>query len=199
MSGTKVNDPHSRIQESAGPIASDSLAAESETFQSSNRNAEPLGVSGSNSTFANTNTSGAIELRPAHDASDRLTSADQQSKYPDGVGAQDKDAAVESTNRSSQNAVDSAPSYIGTTLHAADIHDGKPKGKNLNEVEDPAEFGRAQNASFTADIGSKDDPGRLAERDFERMDSAGVIAAGEPNKGVQEGTSFDALPVDESA
>ncbi|KAL8694767.1 MAG: hypothetical protein Q9218_000613 [Villophora microphyllina] len=61
-------------REGAGPVASDSLAAESSNAGgafSENRNSEPQSVSGSSSTFNNTDTSGATKLDPAPDAAER--------------------------------------------------------------------------------------------------------------------------------
>ena len=88
--------------ERAGPVASDSLAAES-TRQgggfSENRGAEPLGVKGSSSNFANTDTSGATTLPPARDATERDAHATDYDisndlkgpggrKYPEALGGQ---------------------------------------------------------------------------------------------------------------
>ncbi|KAL8748258.1 MAG: hypothetical protein Q9184_007457 [Pyrenodesmia sp. 2 TL-2023] len=104
--GTKVTtDPASSqnpIRESAGPVASDSLAAESTRANgafASNRNAAPQSVSGSNSTFANADTSGAVILEPAPDANEREAksawqevpneargTASGSKKYPEGAG-----------------------------------------------------------------------------------------------------------------
>ncbi|MCJ1250815.1 hypothetical protein MMC30_008043 [Trapelia coarctata] len=75
--GTKnTTDPRAKneIQEGTGPVASDSLAAESARSGggfSENKDSEPLGVKGANSTFANEDTSGATTLPPSKDASSR--------------------------------------------------------------------------------------------------------------------------------
>lgn len=62
-------------QESTGPIAADSLAAQSlkqgGDFAADDPNAVPLGVSGSKSTLANTDTSGAVPLPPASSGAER--------------------------------------------------------------------------------------------------------------------------------
>jgi hypothetical protein len=96
-----LSDSHPRA-ERAGPVAADSLAAES-TRQgggfSENRGAEPLGVKGSSSTFANTDTSGATILAPARDAKERDDNTTQNEvpgnlkgpgglKFPEAVGGQ---------------------------------------------------------------------------------------------------------------
>jgi len=86
-------------QEPTGPIAADSLAAESiankEKF-SENTNATPLGVRGDQSTLNTTDTSGATELAPADDGTDRVrqealgAGSDEKGvtglKYPDAAG-----------------------------------------------------------------------------------------------------------------
>ncbi|KAL8798121.1 MAG: hypothetical protein Q9200_007822, partial [Gallowayella weberi] len=91
------------ISEGAGPVASDSLAAESTNAGgafSSNRNATPQSVSGSSSTFNNTDTSGARVLDAAPDAAEREAKEAWREvpdearggagkKYPEGAGAAD--------------------------------------------------------------------------------------------------------------
>lgn len=78
------NLPH----EPTGPIASDSLAAESlksgGTF-AANKHVEPLGVKDASSTLNVTDTSGAKELKPAPDASHR-NGGDKKFKYPEDAG-----------------------------------------------------------------------------------------------------------------
>lgn len=69
---------------------------------------------------------------------------------------------------------------------------GLPKGKNLTEGGFESEDGT--NASFTSEIGSKNDPGRLAEEKFQRGNADAANVAGMPRQ--QGGTgdnSFDAL------
>ena len=88
--------------EGPGAIASDSLAAESVNSGgefSKNPNSEPLSVSGSSSTFNNTDTSGATTLGPTPDAAEREAKEAWQEtsdgakgpgglKYPEGLGGQ---------------------------------------------------------------------------------------------------------------
>ncbi|KAL8832157.1 MAG: hypothetical protein Q9191_000430 [Dirinaria sp. TL-2023a] len=100
-----TSDPESYLnpkEEGPGAIASDSLAAESTKSGgafSNNRNAEPQSVSGSSSTFNNTDTSGATTLAPAPDAAEREAKQAWQEtsdeakgpggqKYPEGLGGQ---------------------------------------------------------------------------------------------------------------
>jgi len=86
-----TTDPSAQIptQESAGAVAADSLAAESTRSGgafSENRNSEPSGVKGANSTYANTDTSGATTLPPADSAASRDDQSD--SSNPSGPGGE---------------------------------------------------------------------------------------------------------------
>ena len=88
--------------EGAGAVASDSLAAESARSGGgfgSNRDSAPQSVSGSASTFANTDTSAAKTLNPAPNATERVSNDVLQDtpdaskgpggqKYPEGAGGQ---------------------------------------------------------------------------------------------------------------
>jgi hypothetical protein len=169
-----------QIDEGAGAIASDFLAAESTREGGKfgdNRNSEPQGVAGANSTFANTNTSGATQLDPAPDAEAR---SPDSGPYPSSLGGQAKDLAVENTSGSSDTALGGtssdcvAPSYINSQF----LDGGRPKGKNLTEGGFDSDD--RKNASFTSEIGSKDDPGRLAEEKFVRENADAADAAGMP-------------------
>ncbi|KAF8858934.1 hypothetical protein BDZ45DRAFT_673675 [Acephala macrosclerotiorum] len=192
--GTKVNDPNAIIKEGAGPVASDSLAAESCAF-SENSNSEASGVSGSNSTFANTNTSGATRLDPASDAEARLAQDSWASErsggnYPDSLGGQAKGLAVENTQGSyetggSSSNAGTAASYVNSQY----VDVGGPKGSNLTEGIE----GNPKNASFNQDIGGKNDPGRLAEEKFARDNAEGGDAGMPTQKGGLGDNPYDTL------
>lgn len=132
-----------------------------------------MGVSGSNSTLANKNTSGATQLDPAPYAESRESQknwAEERGGYPDTLGGQAKGLAVENTQGSSSTGgassnADPAPSYIASQH----IRDNKPKGTNLTEGGFDSDD--TKNASFNAEIGSKDDPGRLAEDKIQRQNA----------------------------
>ncbi|TVY15224.1 hypothetical protein LARI1_G005434 [Lachnellula arida] len=208
--GTKVTDPNApSIEESTGAVANDSLAEESTRADggfASNRGSEPQGVSGSNSTFANKNTSGARRLDPASDAEARQAEGDwaEEKKfggagtYPDAAGGQAKGLAVTDTQGSSQTGGTSsnagtAPSYVASQY----VDGAGPKGNNL--TEGGFESNDSKNASWNQDIGGENDPGRLAEQKFERQ-NAGVGSAGQPRqKGVSGDNSYDALGGDTQA
>jgi len=203
--GTKVNDPHSILDESTGAVASDSLAAESTRAGggfSDNRGSEPQGVSGSNSTFANTNISGATRLDPASDAEARMAEEDwaeekklgsASTSYPDAAGGQSKELAVEDTRGSyeiggASRTAETAPSYINSQY--ADT--AGPKGQNL--TEGGFEGNDKNNASFNSDIGSKNDPGRAAEQKFQRANAdAGGDGGVSRQKGLSDDTTYGSL------
>jgi len=209
--GTKVTDPTApNINENAGAVASDSLAAQSTTEGgdfSENRGSAPLGVSGSNSTLANKNTSGATKLDPTPEGTLRDDGNDSYTKgdYPAAVGGQSKESAVEYTGGGgvssssgtgtassggggSSNA-DTAPSYVSSQYLTGQ---GKPKGKNL--TEGGFESDDSKNASWNGEIGTKDDPGRTAENGFVGRNEASVgVPKGAGGGG---GTQFGVLETD---
>ncbi|KAN0112742.1 hypothetical protein V8E51_005693 [Hyaloscypha variabilis] len=210
--GTKVTDPNApSIQESAGPVASDSLAAESTREGggfSENRNSEPQGVAGANSTFANANTSGAHRLDPASDAEARLAQEDWEEErklgagansYPAAAGGQSKGLAVENTEGSHQtggatSAAGTAPSYVNSQFQ----DQAGPHGKNL--TEGGFESNDSKNASFNQEIGTKNDPGRLAEEKIFRANADTAGDASMPRqKGVTGDNEYDALGGDTPA
>jgi len=207
--GTKVttDSKHHVVEESAGPIASDSLAAESTRAGggfSENRNSEPSGVKGANSTFANTNTSGATRLDPASDAEARMAQEEwgqekQLGSYPDSVGGQAKGLAVSNTQGSyetggASSSAEPAPSYVNSQY----VDSGKPKGKNL--TEGGFESDDKKNASFTSDIGDENDPGRLAEAKMQRENADAAGDAAMPRqKGMTGDGQYDALGGDTEA
>jgi hypothetical protein len=133
---------------------------------SENRGREPLGVAGANSTFANTNTSGAVTLEPAPNSESRKAATEGfNESYPPASDGQSKSAMITDTTGSfetggatSHSGV--APTYVNSQY--VDTHG--PKGKDLKEGG--FDEGDDKNASFTSDIGDKNDPGRVAEQKF---------------------------------
>ncbi|KAL2073407.1 hypothetical protein VTL71DRAFT_10731 [Oculimacula yallundae] len=204
--GQKVTDPNApQIREGAGAVASDSLAADSTRSGgdfSQNRNSEPQGVSGANSTFANENTSGARRIDPAVDAEARMAEDDwaeekklgaatSSTTYPDAVGGQ-RGSNAESGG--SENRTGTAPSYVNSQFNDT----AGPKGKNLHEGG--FESRDANNASFNSEIGSKNDPSRLAEREFQRQNADFDGIAGMPKQaGSLEDNTYETLKRDASA
>ncbi|KAH8698549.1 hypothetical protein BGW36DRAFT_396304 [Talaromyces proteolyticus] len=204
--GTKVTtDPASYkpVQENPGPITNDSLAADSVRQHGAfaqNSDSQPLGVSGSKSTFNNTDTSGATQLSSAPQASARENPS-RQERYPDALGGQgdypgkhlpesgyaggstrakkelgigtkqyntqERQAATAGgSNNGYRSAYNggTAASYIAPVTET--LGSTKPHGKNLQEGG--FESNDSANASFNTDIGSRKDPGRLAENKIQR-------------------------------
>ncbi|KAH7407526.1 hypothetical protein BKA64DRAFT_422042 [Cadophora sp. MPI-SDFR-AT-0126] len=167
--GKKVNDPNAPpIVEGAGVVTPDSLAAES-TRQggkfAENRNNEPQDVSGPNSTVANENTSEAKRLDPAPYAQAREPDEDWVEEKNSGAGSSHPDSTGEQRGSSGNNTGGSSKAGVAPTYVISQyLNTGKTKGKDLHEGG--FESHDANNASFNSDIGSKDDPSRLAEQRF---------------------------------
>jgi len=210
--GTKVTDTNApQIKEGAGSVASDSLAADSDRAGggfSSNRNGEPLGVSGKSSNFANEDVSGARRLDPASDAEARMAQDDwaeekklgaARTPYPDATGGQSKGLAVQNTEGSystggNSSSAETAPSYVNSQF----VDRSGPKGDNL--TEGGFESDDKNNASFHSEIGSKNDPGRLAEEKFQRLNADVGGDAGFPRQKGTTGTSqYESLSSDAPA
>lgn len=235
---TKVaTDPqtyNNPIQETSGPVANDSLAAESTRHggtYSENRHAQPLDVSGTSSTLNNTDTSAATTLPSVHGGGAPSRQQDQPNdmgRYPETLGGQGdypgahvpqtgyvggptkaKDelglraheyGASGKTNEENPSGYRSqyhgeAPSYVTPVLN--NVGNTKPKGQNLHEggfVDDPR-----INGSFRTDIGSNKDPGRYAERDFERGLSQNPAGSGPMQHGLDKGSWYQPLNNDQSA
>ncbi|KAF3398576.1 hypothetical protein F1880_006334 [Penicillium rolfsii] len=230
---TKVTtDPRATqqpISEPAGPVANDSLAAESVRSGgafSENRGAEPVGVSGNQSTLKNTDTSGATTL-PSAPSSAFREDQQRQDKYPEALGGQahfpgahgtayaggstaakqemgiNKGEYAASEHLPSQAAASGSSQYKGgqAPSYINDVTDGyqgqKPKGQNLHAGDFPAD---SNNASFNSEIGSKMDPGRAAENKFQRKNAESALDVGGPRqKGVDSQNLYDSLKSDQRA
>ncbi|CAG8958112.1 hypothetical protein HYFRA_00000458 [Hymenoscyphus fraxineus] len=145
--GQKVTDPNAPvIKEGAGAVVSDSLAAESTREGggfASNRDTDPFGPKGSNSTFTNRDTSSATRLDPTVDAEAREAESDW---------AEEKKLGASGGQRGNAG---TAPSYVSSQF----VDSKGPKGENLTEG---FEGGAGNNASFNGAIGGRNDPGRKA-------------------------------------
>ena len=199
------------------------MAAESSAFPDS----ATSGVSGSNSTFNNTDTSGATTLPPASDAQDRLPKTQKDNdagvggeKYPESTGGPDfgdskisdqgyagGSAKGSSGGSSAQyNTVAGSGTASGTAnvdsapSYVSSVHtqDSKPKGKNITEGGFDTD---APNASFTTDIGSENDPGRAATAQFQRQSAGYAADSGLPKtqKGLDTDSPYNRLDTDQSA
>jgi len=224
---TKVtNDPAASnpIEEPSGPVANDSLAAQSVRQGGAfneNRGAAPMGVSGSDSTLQNTDTSGATTL-PSAPVGGLREDRSRQEKYPEALGGQGdfpgkhipetgytggSTAAKQQMNLHggeypASQKMGQAPASGSSQYNAgqapgyiADVTDGykhqKPKGSNLTEGGFSSED---PNASFTSDIGSEQDPGRAAENKFQRVThESGPDAGYTRQKGLNTEHPYQAL------
>jgi hypothetical protein len=73
-----------------------------------------------------------------------------------------------------------------------------PKGKNL--TEGGFESDDSKNASFNSDIGSKNDPGRLAELKMQKQNADAAGDSAMPRqKDIKGDNAFDALSGDTNA
>lgn len=225
---TKVTtDPSSQqpIQESTGPITNDSLAAESVREGgafSGNRGAEPIGVSGNQSTVNNTDTSSATTLGSVPVGGLRENREDQQ-KYPEALGGQGNfpgahlsqsgyvggptgakqemginagQYSTASGSSKSQYNDGQAPSYVSDVT--GDIQHPKPDGRNVHEGG--FHSNDAKNASFDAEIGSDQDPGREAINQFQRSNAHTANDSGRADeKKVNARTPYEHLEQDQRA
>ncbi|MCJ1374438.1 hypothetical protein MMC20_005670 [Loxospora ochrophaea] len=195
---------------------------------SANRDSDPLSVDSGSSTLANTDTSAATTLGPAPDAAEREAKAAWQEtsddikgpggvKYAEGTGGQgdfpgqhnadgyaggptsakQQVSSQSSGDTKGTSSADPAPGYTGSYV-SDPAQSGKPKGKNITEGgfdSDPS-----NNASFSTDIGTDNDPGRAALAGIQRQNAeSGPDAGGGPrSKGVSGDGQYDTLETDQS-
>lgn len=154
-------DPAGRqdpIREGAGPITSDSLAAESIRQHggfSQNRDAAPLGVTSENSTLSNTDTSAATELRPAKDAETRAAYEDQEAAAKkEGGDELGRDAGAAGARQSEQQlgSTDDQPQKSATM-------GAQQSGQKLGSTEDqPQKSDAPERDASAAGLGSPGGP-----------------------------------------
>jgi hypothetical protein len=222
---TKVTtDPSAKqnpIEEPSGPIAGDSLAAQSVRqggAYSENRGAEPMGVSGSKSTLNNTDTSAATEL-PSAPVGGLRDDRERKEKYAEGLGGQGKFPGAHSQQgyaggptsskqqmgmHSGQPSTASGSGQSQGQSHVAgqapsyvnDVTDSykhsKPDGRNIHEGGFSSDD---KNASFTTEIGSDQDPARAAINKIQRTNAESGPDAGYPRQkgGVDDSHPYQAL------
>jgi hypothetical protein len=180
-------------QESAGPIAADSLAAESVRSGGAfaeNHDAQPMGVKGSSSTLNTTDTSAAKVLKPALSASQR--EGDEKAKYPEGagkpqfpghhnrdgyVGGPSRDRAAVQSSGSGEYSTGQDPTSRETSHKSDDEHRAnsaadqaptafgnfQPKGALKPKGNNLKEGDPLRTNTPTGDVSGPHDPGRVAE------------------------------------
>jgi len=156
--GTKVTTNAPTKQEAPGPVNPDSLAAESQAF----REANSVEIGSSNNQQQSRPQEGADARAPG-------TSSNKKKKK--------KKSSSETKH------VDKAPTYVQTLYY----RDPKgPHGKNIKEDDSIGTEDQSKNLSFTADIGTKDDPGLLAERRFALGNSAPARSTAPRQKEIED-------------
>lgn len=128
----------------------------------------------------------------ASETSDKNT-GEQTSEY----NTTSQDISQSSRDPPPSNASD-APGYVASVTAQA-TQSGKPKGKNLTEGGfDDTDDSAGNNASFTADIGSENDPGRAAEQGFQRTNAAVAGSGGPRQDDVTGKGQYDVLEKEQS-
>lgn len=219
------------INEPSGPVTNDSLAAESVRSGgafSGNRGAEPMGVSGNQSTVNNTDTSAAKTLPSAPVGSARDDNQ-RQEKYPEALGGQGKfpgahingyaggptaakqQMGMHSGEYAASQHLPGQAAASGSSKYNAGqapsyinnvtgAYQGqKPKGEKLHEGD--FDSANTKNASFTSEIGSEMDPGRAAEIKFSSRVAESDASAPGPRqqKGVDNQNLYQTLKSDQRA
>lgn len=88
-----------------------------------------------------------------------------------------------------------APGYVAG-IESEPAQNGKPKGKNITEGgfdDDPS-----KNASFTSDIGDKNDPGRLAEEQFQTSTQTSAGGKGPRQHEITGDSQYSILDADKN-
>ncbi len=94
---------------------------------------------------------------------------------------------------------DPAPTYV-TNITGDNMDKGRLKPKGRNITEGGFDSDDSKNASWNADIGTEDDPGRAAELKLQRENAqaAGDAGSGPRQKGIQkDGVGYETLKTDE--
>ena len=113
-----------------------------------------------------------------------------QTKQSSSTQKDQSDSTEESSNTSGRSIhVDEAPGYVKGDVTQQPLNP-KPKGKNLTEGGFDSD---APNASFNTDIGSEEDPGRLAEHKYQKREAIGSNDAGMSSPGNTAGGIYDNL------
>ncbi|KAL4806667.1 hypothetical protein BDV18DRAFT_137983 [Aspergillus unguis] len=225
-----TTDPRSEnpISEPSGPVLKDSLAAESVSGGGSfneNRGADPRGVTSQNTTTNTTDTSAATEIPPAHNARDRQEPYGSH-RYPDSLGGQANYPGPHVPESGYVGGPTAAKNELGINQQQSSQSQGRSqapasgsgyqtrsataaqKNQDQSQSYSSATAGQGSgfpndpkyNASFNSEIGSDQDPGRLAEQKFQRREAETVAAAAAPaQKDTGEQTWYTPLNSDQRA
>ena len=113
------------------------------------------------------------------------------------ASSEDNSGSTENTFQGEGDAgVDAAPGYVASVVSETN-KTGKPKGKNITEGgfdDDPS-----NNASFNADIGTENDPGRKAVGDMQKKAQTASGGTGPRQApGESDNSQYDVLDTDQS-
>lgn len=155
-------------------MTSDSLAGESVkqggSFAANSSSREPMGQPSSSTTTNTTDTSGATTLGPAPTA-DAREATEAWSEGAQLNAGRNLNSGAGATYAATASSGVSGSGGVGGSVGEA----SQPKGQNLQEGGFSSD---APNASYTADIGGKNDPGRAALGAFEASGAAPSGGAG---------------------
>jgi len=166
--------------EAAGPVGSESLAAES--YREGGEFSHNVGAQPENLTSGSERTSGGTKLDSAPDAESRERANDTSS-----YNAASYDVAAGSGNNRTAG---TAPTYVSNQY----IRDTKgPHGKNVQEGFDDAGTKDGLKAALAAEPGSEQDPSRLAEYQLDLKNNAKSAQAVPRDSTVTNETKYDAL------
>ncbi|OQE18152.1 hypothetical protein PENFLA_c022G08519 [Penicillium flavigenum] len=207
--GTKVTtDPRTqqRIEEPSGPVTNDSLAAESIREGggfSGNRGAEPMGVAGNQSTVTNTNISSSIKLPSAQYGARRQDRHEEQ-KYPECVVGQGNFPGTHMDNSGYWGGSTAAKREMGIKAGEYSAASGSGGASQTTDATDIQAGGLpsddARNVSFDSEIGTDQDPGRDAIRQFQHGNNHSAHESARPHqKGVDTYTIYEHLQNDQRA
>lgn len=199
---TSANPPTSNPDpknENPGMVTSDSLAAESINEGGSfAANADARGPMAQPSRSVNTNTtdtSGATVLDAAPDAEARRVGEEWGENKALNAGGE-LGGQGSSGQPSASSAAMAAGGPTSSTTSGSVEDRAQPKGQNITEGGFDAD---APNASYTGDIGGKNDPGRAALGKFEAENVPVAGSAGERQQKVTGEGQFGSLGGDASA
>ncbi|CAJ2510478.1 Uu.00g132870.m01.CDS01 [Anthostomella pinea] len=169
-------------KEGTGAVASDSLAAESQTFRNANdvRNTTSAGAQTTTGNATSSASSGGSGSGPGSKSGAGSGS---------GTGSGGTGAGAGSKH------VDTAPTYVLNQYHR---DPAGPHGKNIKEDDSIGTEDKTKNTSFS-EFGTKNDPAALAEKKIELGNSAVGGSTGGREKGVDGKTPYDALASEEQA
>lgn len=161
-------------------MGSGSLAAES--YREGGDFASNSGVHSENQSASDYNTSsGTTQLEAVPDTENRKQAHDTSSYEGQlGSGGRSQD----------QSSAGTAPSYV-SNQYARDS--SGPHGKNIHEGFDDAGVRDGLKAALASEPGSKDDPSRLAEKQFEQSQNSASRAGGPRQTGLATESQYDVL------